>query len=231
MELCTGEEIHNVCLFPTVEKAMKFSRFIRNTMPPVKNKEEIFPITPSKHKRILIVPAKALSGPNLFSVLSGPPKKTPAEKMKDLLEQEGFEVEIYESPFEKMAKMPPEQRKGEINLYFAAKTSVESFVSKYDLVITLTNVTSYGQSTERIGWSMAKGGGEIPWYVHELPVIVVSLSCPFILLDVPQARNYINTYADTDATLKALTNKLLGKTPFEGVDPVDAFCGKWDTRL
>lgn len=42
MELCTAEEIHNVCLFPTVEKAMEFSNFIKTTMPPVKNKEEIF---------------------------------------------------------------------------------------------------------------------------------------------------------------------------------------------
>lgn len=42
MELCTSEEIHNVCLFPTVEKATEFSRFIKTTMPPVKNKEEIF---------------------------------------------------------------------------------------------------------------------------------------------------------------------------------------------
>lgn len=42
MELCTSEEIHNVCLFPTVEKAMEFSRFIKSTMPPVKNREEIF---------------------------------------------------------------------------------------------------------------------------------------------------------------------------------------------
>ena len=42
MELCTSEEIHNVCLFPTVEKAMEFSRFIKATMPPVKNREEIF---------------------------------------------------------------------------------------------------------------------------------------------------------------------------------------------
>ncbi|MBQ7116898.1 MAG: PHP domain-containing protein [Clostridia bacterium] len=42
MELCTSEEIHNVCLFPTVEKAVEFSRFIKTTMPPVKNKEEIF---------------------------------------------------------------------------------------------------------------------------------------------------------------------------------------------
>ncbi len=42
MELCTSEEIHNICLFPTIEKAMEFSRFIRTTMPPVKNKEKIF---------------------------------------------------------------------------------------------------------------------------------------------------------------------------------------------
>lgn len=42
MELCTSEEIHNVCLFPTVEKAMNFSRFIKTTMPSVKNKEKIF---------------------------------------------------------------------------------------------------------------------------------------------------------------------------------------------
>ncbi len=42
MELCTSEEIHNVCLFPTVDKAMEFSKFIKTTMPPIKNKEEIF---------------------------------------------------------------------------------------------------------------------------------------------------------------------------------------------
>ncbi|MBR5438395.1 MAG: PHP domain-containing protein [Clostridia bacterium] len=42
MELCTSEEIHNICLFPTVEKAMEFSSFIKSAMPPVKNREEIF---------------------------------------------------------------------------------------------------------------------------------------------------------------------------------------------
>jgi len=42
MELCTSEEIHCVCLFPTVEKAMEFSAYVRTLMPPVKNKEHIF---------------------------------------------------------------------------------------------------------------------------------------------------------------------------------------------
>ena len=42
MELCTSEEIHCVCLFPTVERAMEFSNYVHTLMPPVKNKEHIF---------------------------------------------------------------------------------------------------------------------------------------------------------------------------------------------
>ena len=40
----------------------------------------------------------------------------------------------------------------------------------------------------------SKGGGEIPWYVFELPVVVIGCGQPTMLADVPQARTYINTY-------------------------------------
>lgn len=42
MELCTSEEIHCVCLFPDVKRAMEFSDYVRTLMPPIKNKEHIF---------------------------------------------------------------------------------------------------------------------------------------------------------------------------------------------
>lgn len=42
MELCTSEEIHCVCLFPDIEKAMEFSEYVKALMPPIKNKEHIF---------------------------------------------------------------------------------------------------------------------------------------------------------------------------------------------
>ena len=42
MELCTREEIHVVCLFKTVSSALDFSSLVKNAMPPVKNKPEIF---------------------------------------------------------------------------------------------------------------------------------------------------------------------------------------------
>ena len=78
---------------------------------------------------------------------------------------------------------------------------------------------------------MSKGGGEIPWYVHELPVVVVGCGQPFVLADIPQARTYINTYDSDDQTLDALIAKLMeGKTAFKGEDPVDSYCGLWDTH-
>lgn len=57
-----------------------------------------------------------------------------------------------------------------------------------------------------------------------------SLSCPFHLADVPQVKTYINTYDKNEHTLEALVEKLLGRSEFVGVDPVDSFCGLPDTR-
>lgn len=42
MELCTSEEVHVVCLFPDVESAMNFSDYVISSMPPVKNRPDIF---------------------------------------------------------------------------------------------------------------------------------------------------------------------------------------------
>ena len=42
MEICTSEEIHCVCLFPSLEKAQAFSDYIYGTLPKIKNKEKIF---------------------------------------------------------------------------------------------------------------------------------------------------------------------------------------------
>ena len=79
---------------------------------------------------------------------------------------------------------------------------------------------------------MSKGGGEIPWYVFELPVIVVGCGQPTMLADIPQARTYINTYDGKESTLDALVEKLMsGEEAFHGIDPIDSFCGVFDARL
>lgn len=42
MELCTREEIHCICLFPDLNSALDFSRFVMGTLPQIKNREKIF---------------------------------------------------------------------------------------------------------------------------------------------------------------------------------------------
>lgn len=42
MELCTAEEAHVVCLFPTVEAALQFEAKIAPTLPPIQNRPDIF---------------------------------------------------------------------------------------------------------------------------------------------------------------------------------------------
>ncbi len=42
MELTTAEDVHIVCLFPTLEKALEFDKFIEQKLAPIKNKKTIF---------------------------------------------------------------------------------------------------------------------------------------------------------------------------------------------
>ena len=42
MELCTSEEIHVICLFPDCDKAEAFGALVRENIPPVKNRTDIF---------------------------------------------------------------------------------------------------------------------------------------------------------------------------------------------
>ena len=42
MELCTSEEIHLVCLFDTLRGAEKFDALVKSTLPPIKNKPQLY---------------------------------------------------------------------------------------------------------------------------------------------------------------------------------------------
>lgn len=42
MELCTSEEVHVVCLFEELKAAEEFSDYVLSTVPPVRNRPEIF---------------------------------------------------------------------------------------------------------------------------------------------------------------------------------------------
>ena len=192
----------------------------------VKNNEDIFPISVEKHKRVLLVDVKGTEGG--FGALIGAQGPKPTEILKAQLEEEGFEVSIWESPIEKIMSLPTEERRKAIGSIYAAKRPISDLTDNYDLIINVAVVNP--NTDQRIQWPASKGTPDIPFYVNEVPTIFVSVQCPFHLADVPQVKTYINTYDNKDITLKALVEKMLGRSEFKGVSPVDAYCGLLDTR-
>ncbi len=195
----------------------------------VKYKDEgVLPITPQRYKRIMIVHLKEAEGPMTALMKSmGMASGSAAEDLKKRLCDKGFDAFIYESPLDKMKKQIAAGEKPSLNLYFAGKNAIADFLKDMDLVITLCDVSS-----GRPSFGLSKGGGEIPWYVFELPVLVIGCGQPTMLADIPQARTYINTYDAKASTLDALVEKLTtGPEAFTGIDPIDSFCGLFDARL
>ena len=203
----------------------------RDSITLVKYKDaDVLPLTPEKYKRIMIVYVKGAAGAMdalVQMAMGGGAQKNPAEELRDRLIAKGFDAFIYESPLDKMKKQIAAGEKPSLNLYFAGKNAISDFVAGQDLVITLCDVAN-----GRPSFGLSKGGGEIPWYVFELPVVAISVNAPTMLADIPQVRTYINAYDSKPHTLDALVDNLFsGPDAFRGSDPIDSFCGLWDAKI
>ena len=84
--------------------------------------------------------------------------------------------------------------------------------------------------TERLSWC-PKHAIDSPKMIHEEPYIAVSFANPYHLQDIPRVKCYINAYTATKATARAVVEKLCGESEFEGINPVDPFCGLEDTKI
>ena len=190
----------------------------------------ILPVTPARYQRILVVPVK---GPeNAAAALFGGGGNPPWETVASMLRERGHEVEVFESAMDRLMKLPPEERHAGLMGMYAGKAPIADFVAKYDLVINVAKVVGGMQPVERVMWPASKGTPDLPWYVHEIPTIFMSVAAPFHLADAPAVKCFVNTYDSDDRTLPATLDKLaVGAEAFHGVSPVDAFCGMVDTRI
>lgn len=170
----------------------------------VKDTQNLLPISAQKYKRVL------------YEVVgNSPSEQRVANTFVKKMEAEGFTMIPYEKEvfdFSKPVKFE----------------TVTEFRNKYDLVIYLGNVeNSSNKTTARLNWHTVFGAGNnIPWFVEVVPTMFVSLQIPYHLLDVPMIKTYINAYSNHDYVIEAVVEKILGRSEFKGVSPVDPFCGK-----
>ncbi len=168
----------------------------------VKNTEEnVLPVNVGKYPRIRLITL------GKDEIIDGSVRAI----TKELLEREGFEVECYE-PFDDELHGSENLPKGRLTLYMANFEQASN------------------QTTVRINWC-PKHALDIPRFINEETSIFVSLANPYHLQDVPMVKTYINAYTATRTVIELVIEKLMGRSEFKGVSPVDAFCGLPDTRL
>ena len=109
------------------------------------------------------------------------------------------------------------------------KGKMEDFKKKYDAVVLILNVEGFAQyNTMRVKWALPT---QQPWYMSEVPTIVVSLTYPNMLIDVPMARCYVNGFMNHPEAVHAVIEKLMGKSEFKGKYNDNVFCDRWETRF
>ena len=103
-------------------------------------------------------------------------------------------------------------------------------LKNYDLVIYFASLkTASNQTTVRINWAQPMGA-DVPKFVYEIPTLFISVDNPYHLQDVPMVKTFINGYSSNEYVVQAIVEKLLGRSPFKGINPIDPFCGLWDAR-
>ena len=170
----------------------------------VRDAQRLLPLDPVRHHRVL------------FEILGKcPSEQRVAARFIANMEKEGFEMIPYEEEvFDFTKPMHME--------------TVEEFRAKYDLVIYIGNVeNASNKTTSRLSWHAPYGAGNnIPWFVEVVPTLFISLQNPYHLLDVPMVKTFINAYSNHDLMIDTVVDKLMGRSEFKGVSPVDPFCGK-----
>ena len=168
----------------------------------VKNNDpDIFPVTPERYPHIRLI----LLGKD--AILDG----SVAQIACEYLEAQGFDAEVYDPMTDDLhgtSELPTDR----LTLYLA----------------NLEHASN--QTAVRIFWC-PKHALDSPRFVGEEKNVFVSLANPYLLQDVPRVKTFINAYTATRETIQKTIDKLMGRSAFTGVSPVDPFCGLPDTRL
>ncbi|MDR3293694.1 MAG: glycoside hydrolase family 3 protein, partial [Clostridiales bacterium] len=196
----------------------------------IKDRQNLLPISPKTHKRVYLNVLESSDGSTALK-----------RSLKQKLTAEGFEVTVRNrAAIADLCILASPERTSifkKASVIFKARKhfgelvgAPNGFTEKYDLAIYVAFFETASENTViRINWKGFKGAGDdIPWFVNDVPTMFISLANPYHLLDVPMIKTYINAYTNNEQVIDAVIDKILGRSEFKGVSPVDASCGRED---
>ncbi len=166
----------------------------------VKDTQSLLPLSPAKHKRILILtpgivePWRPVALP--FALV-------------DMLRTEGFEITMH-APETKISRA-----NFDLVLYLFGE---ETLLLRNRIFIDWQKLVAgdFFKSMYR------------PWY--DIPTAMISFGYPYYLYDAPRVPTYINAYATMESMQSAVLECLMGRAPWNRYNPVDPFCGLEDAH-
>ncbi|HFI0700932.1 TPA: glycoside hydrolase family 3 protein [Streptococcus suis] len=174
----------------------------------VKDREGLLPLSPVKTPRIrLVVLGDSDEGGFKEGGKVGKLFETGLKKL-------GFEVTLFQMDFHEIFQ-----------------EGIEDLESKFDLAFYVANIeTASNQTTTRLNWIQLMAANA-PWFAKSIPTVFVSTANPYHLYDVPFLSTFINAYTGNPETVSAVLKKISGQEVFEGISPVDPFCGDFVAKL
>ena len=180
---------------------------VKQSITLVKDVQATLPLTVAKHKRVLIITE------GVMRVTPSPQARNFAALENDLRGR-GFELRYVVPALPMTPAVMPTKEDTDLVLYLLAQES------EY----TVGNIA--------IDWKKLHGGilQGMTRYWNHIPTVMISFGQMYYLYDAPACPTYINAYTWLPDVQLAVVRKLMGEEAFEGVSPVDAFCGQEAAR-
>lgn len=181
----------------------KSETIARRSVTLVKHQEGLLPLEPARYPRVVVI------GDYPEPLMPIMPRRS-YEPFLGVLREAGFDVREYDQ-----ASLPT-----------PADTDLIIYLLGGEATIA---ATGHG-----IDWGRLHGGGfrgSMIRFWAEIPTVMVSFGQPYLLNDAPQLGTYVNAYTVQAPWQRAVARKLLGQEAWEGVSPVDPFCGDPSARF
>lgn len=177
----------------------------------VKDTQNLLPISPEKYKRIRLYLLEDRVGGG-FKDGDGA-----IGTVKEKLEKEGFEVTLFD-----YAKP---------DFYEMFEGGVADIKGKFDLAVYVACIdTASNQSVRRIDWVHLMAA-DAPWFLNDVPALFISIANPYHLVDAPMIKTFINAYTPNEEVVDQVVEKIMGRSEFKGINPIDPFCKIWGAEF
>lgn len=187
----------------------------------VRDEKKLLPLSAAKYRRVYL---------NIID-REMDPESPFVKRWEALFAKEGFEVTVRDrrcritpADFADMEHLP-EQKRVLLNEMYRG---IGEMKKDYDLYVYICNMENASNNTTlRLNWNVMFGlGDDAPWHASEIPMLMISTAYPYHLFDAPMIGTYINAYSGNEDFCRSVMDKLMGRSGFQGISPVDPFCGK-----